>query len=103
MLADRTFQAAQHRGLGLGQRQRRDRRPVTGQVDPGPAADLEHIPGQPGEQPLAERAQPGLLGLGHLAVVREREELGPQAHGFLVSVRLRDWQCERNEAAGAGT
>jgi hypothetical protein len=63
-LAYRALQAPQHRGLRLGDRQRRDRRAVAGQVRPGPAADLQHIAGRPGEQALPEGAQPGLLGLG---------------------------------------
>ena len=59
------LQAAQHRGVRLGYRQRPDRRAVAGQVRPGPAADLEHVAACSGEQPLPEDAQPGLLGLGH--------------------------------------
>jgi DNA-binding CsgD family transcriptional regulator len=41
VLAGRALEAAQHRKLGFGQRQRRDRRAVAGQVRPGPAADLK--------------------------------------------------------------
>jgi hypothetical protein len=85
VLADRVLQAAQHRGLGLGHRQRLDGRTVAGQVQPGPAADLEHVAGGPGEQAFPEGAQPGLLRLGYLTVVGGGEESGPQGHGCLVS------------------
>ena len=89
LLAGPALQAAQHRGVRLGYRQRPDRRAVVGQVRPGPAADLQHVAACPGEQPLPEGTQPGLLGLGHLTVVRQGEELGPQAHGFLTSSRWK--------------
>ena len=86
---NRALQAAQHRRLRLGDRQRPDGRAVAGQVGPGPAADLEHVTARPGEQALTEGTQPGLLGLGHLTVVRHGEQLGTQAHRFLTSVRSR--------------
>jgi hypothetical protein len=89
VLADRAFQAAQHRGLGLGDRQRPDGWPVAGQVKPGPAADLDHVAARAGEQALTEGVQPGLFCPGYLPVVRHGEELGPQAHGFLISSRRR--------------
>ena len=45
--------------------------------------------GCPREQAFPAGPQPGLLGLGHLAVIRQGEELGPQSHGCLISLRLK--------------
>ena len=50
------------------------------------------LPGDAGpregpSQTLPHGMQPGLLGLGHLAVVHQGEELAPQAHGVLVPSR----------------
>jgi hypothetical protein len=84
---DPPFQAPQHRRLGLGDRQGPDLRAVAGQVEPGPAADLDDVAAHAGQQALPHGMQPGLLGLGHLAVVCQGEELAPQAHGVLVPSR----------------
>ena len=89
VLADLALQAAQHRKLRLGYRQRLDGRAIAGQVGARPAADLDHTAFRSGEQGLPEGTQPGLLGPGYLAVVGQGEELGPQAHGSLLSARLR--------------
>ena len=87
LLADLSLQAAQHRKLGLRNRQGLDGRTVAGQVGPGPAADLDHMALRPDQQVLPEGTQPGLLGPGYLAVVGHGEDLGPKAHGYLISSR----------------
>jgi hypothetical protein len=43
---------------------------------------------RPGQQALPEAAEPGLLALGYLAVVRHGEEPGPESHGCLNSLPL---------------
>ena len=85
LLTDLALQAAQHRGLGLGQGQRLDGRAVEAQVRPRPGADLKHPAGRAGEQPFPVGAQPCLLHLGHLTVIRHGEEPAPQRHDCLIS------------------
>jgi hypothetical protein len=85
MLTDVSLQPPQHRRLGLRYRQRTDVRAVARQIGPGPAADLEHVAVGAGQQLLPEDVQAGPLGSGHLAVVGQGEERGPQAHGVLTS------------------
>ena len=89
LLMDPPFQAPQHRGLGLGDRQGPDLGAVAGQVESGAAADLDDVAARAGQQALPHGMQPGLLGLGYLAVVRQGEELAPQAHGVLFPSRER--------------
>ena len=75
LLVGLALQAAQHRRLRLGDGQRLDRRAVVRQVVAGSAADLEDPAGRPSQQLGAEVSQPGPLGAGHLAVVRQCENL----------------------------
>ena len=56
-------------------------------MPPVPLPISRTLPACPGEQGLAEAAQPGLLGLGHLPVVGCGEESGPECDSCLISVR----------------